>query len=43
MSKPMGFTRCSVQPVLAHSRMMLPVLGGISGLDEHDVEHVAIL
>ena len=24
--------RCSVQPVLAHSRMTLPVLGGISGL-----------
>ena len=29
--KPMGLTRCSSQPVLAHKRITLPVLGGISG------------
>ena len=29
--EPQGCTRCSVQPVLAHRRMRLPVLGGISG------------
>ena len=28
---PNGFTRCSRTPVLAQSRMMLPVLCGISG------------
>ncbi|WP_444543098.1 hypothetical protein [Methylogaea oryzae] len=26
-----GRIKCSRQPVLAHRRMMLPVLGGISG------------
>src|SRR5690242_11814816 len=31
MRKPSGLMRCSWQPVLAESRMRLPVFGGISG------------
>ena len=29
--KPSGLTKCKSAPVLAHRRMILPVLGGISG------------
>src|SRR5690606_29702328 len=29
--KPSGSIKCNCAPVLAHSRMILPVLGGISG------------
>src|SRR5690606_1096609 len=29
--KPNGSIKCNCAPVLAHSRMILPVLGGISG------------
>ena len=31
MRNPSGPTRCKGQPVAAHSRAALPVLGGISG------------
>jgi hypothetical protein len=31
IENPSGSIRCSVQPVLAASRITLPVLGGISG------------
>ena len=33
MSKPSGFDQVQRAPVFAHSRMMLPVFGGISGSD----------
>ena len=36
---PRGLTRWSREPVARQSRPTLPVLGGISGLDEDDVEH----
>jgi len=40
--KPSGLIKCNWQPVLAHRRMMLPVLGGISGLIKNDIEHEKI-
>jgi hypothetical protein len=48
MSKPSGSIKCNREPVFAHKRMMLPVLGGISGvtkttLNMDDLKHAFIV